>query len=141
MEEMEKIFNMFSKNKDGKICLEDIGKVLVAVGKSPGKTQLQDLLNGVEHGHCDVIDFTVFTKIVEAVTKNHDKVMEEVMDAFRAYDMDGDGFITVDELRAVTEAMGDSITDEELQDMMREADLDGDNRINYAEFTKVWLES
>ena len=56
---------------------------------------------------------------------------QEIKDAFRVFDKDGDGSITADELRYIMRNIGEDITDEEIDEMIREADVDGDGQVNY----------
>jgi hypothetical protein len=60
---------------------------------------------------------------------------EELMEAFRIFDRDGNGFITHAELRHVMTNLGETLSDEEIGDMIRSADLDGDGQINFEEFS------
>jgi len=54
---------------------------------------------------------------------------DEIRDAFRAFDMDGNGYITVAELRQVM--ANEELTDEQFDEMIQEADLDGDGLVNF----------
>lgn len=56
---------------------------------------------------------------------------EELKEAFRVFDRNGDGFISAPELRLVMTNLGEKLTDEEVEDMIKEADLDGDGLVNY----------
>lgn len=56
---------------------------------------------------------------------------EEIKEAFRLFDKDGNGFISAAELRHVMTCIGEKLTDEEVDDMLNEADLDGDGMVNY----------
>ena len=49
----------------------------------------------------------------------------------QAFDKDGSGKISEDELRTVMQNLGETLTDDELREMIREADTDGDGEINY----------
>merc|ERR1711981_1203000 len=68
-------------------------------------------------------------------------LMEEVKNAFLTFDADGSGFIDRQELVEALTTMGDPVDEETINGMIAEADLDGDGKINYAEFTKIMLES
>ena len=55
----------------------------------------------------------------------------EVIEAFRVFDREGNGFINAAEIRRVMTNLGDKLNDEEVDEMIREADLDGDGQVNY----------
>ena len=56
---------------------------------------------------------------------------------FRVFDKDGNGYISVDELRQVMTNLGEKLTEDEVDEMVREADLDGDGEVNYEEFVTM----
>ena len=56
---------------------------------------------------------------------------DEIREAFRVFDKDGNGSISAAELRHVMTNLGEKLTDDEVDEMIREADLDGDGEINY----------
>ena len=66
---------------------------------------------------------------------------EELKEAFKVFDKDGNGFISASELRHVMTNLGEKLTDEEVDEMIREADVDGDGQINYEEFVKMMMSS
>ena len=56
------------------------------------------------------------------------------------FDIDGDGFITEEELRITMDNLGEPMSREEVKAMIAEADLDGDGKINLIEF-KMLMEN
>ena len=56
---------------------------------------------------------------------------EEVKIAFDFFDLDGNGFISVMELKQVASELGEELTESEIDEMIREADADGDGQVNY----------
>jgi len=63
---------------------------------------------------------------------------EKILQAFKTWDKDGNGFITKDELADVLSSLGCPTKSEDLDVMLKEADLDLDGKINYEEMTH-WL--
>ena len=56
---------------------------------------------------------------------------EEIREAFRVFDRDGNGLITAAELRYFKNNLGEKLTDEEVDEMIGNADIDGDGQVNY----------
>ena len=57
---------------------------------------------------------------------------EELREAFKIYDKDGNGLISADELRKVMANLGETLMEEQIEEMIKEADVDGDGHINYS---------
>ena len=76
------------------------------------------------------IDFPEFLTMMARKMKDTDSE-EEIKEAFRVFDKDGNGFISAAELRHVMTNLGEKLTDEEVDEMIREADIDGDGQVNY----------
>ncbi|CAD6187558.1 unnamed protein product [Caenorhabditis auriculariae] len=73
-------------------------------------------------------------------TQQHDfgEIREDDLKViFREFDINGDGFIQRNELKAVMQKMGQSPTDEELNAMFNSADRDNDGNIDFSEFILI----
>ncbi|CAI5455975.1 unnamed protein product [Caenorhabditis angaria] len=62
---------------------------------------------------------------------------DDLKGIFREFDLNGDGFIQREELRAVMQKMNQSPTEEELDAMFRSADKDNDGNIDFTEFLVI----
>jgi centrin-3 len=62
---------------------------------------------------------------------------EEIRKAFRLFDEDGSGKISVKNLKRVARELGETLSEDELAAMIEEFDKDGDGLINEEEFTYI----
>ena len=63
-----------------------------------------------------------------------DEEVEDYKKAFSYFDIDGNGSITVSELRQVLVTLGESPTDQEIIDMISDVDEDRNGTIEFNEF-------
>ena len=114
---------------------------------STAGAQLPARRGGVSDGTCALqvdadgngtIDFPEFLTMMARKMKDTDSE-EEILEAFKVFDKDGNGFISAAELRHIMTNLGEKLTDEEVDEMIREADIDGDGQINYEEFVKMMM--
>ena len=82
------------------------------------------------------IDFPEFLTMMCRKMKDCDSE-EEIREAFKVFDKDGNGFISAAELRHVMTNLGEKLTEEEVDEMIREADMDGDGQVNYEGMCKT----
>ena len=61
-------------------------------------------------------------------------IQAEIAEAFRIFDIDGNGLISPSELQLVMNNLGEELSESELNELIKDADLDGDGQINYEEF-------
>jgi len=59
---------------------------------------------------------------------------EEILEAFRAFDLDKNNFVGAAEIRHVLINIGEQVTDEEVDEMIRMVDKDGDGQVSWDEF-------
>merc|ERR1712176_1003266 len=100
--------------------------------------ELQDMINEVDADGNGTIDFPEFLSLMARKMKDTD-TEEELIEAFKVFDRDGNGFISPAELRHVMTNLGEKLTDEEIDEMMHEADADASGQINYEEFVKFMM--
>ena len=82
------------------------------------------------HTGSGYIEFPEFLTMMARKIKDTDNE-DEIREAFRVFDKDGNGFISAAELRYVMTNIGEKLTDEEVDEMVQEADIDEDGQINY----------
>ena len=76
------------------------------------------------------VNFSEFVTMMTQKMKEQD-TQEEIKEAFRVFDKNGNGFISAAELRHVMTKLGETVTEAQANEMVREADNDGDGQVNY----------
>jgi len=109
-----------------------------ALGANPTQAELQEMINEVDTDGSGKIEFKEFLDLFAKKMKDPD-TEEDLIEAFKIFDKDGNGVISAQELRHVMTTLGERLTEEEADEMIREADIDGDGYINYHEFVKIMM--
>jgi len=91
-----------------------------AAGQNPTEAELQDMIKQVDTDNSGEIDFAEFLTMMAKQMKNED-TEEEIKEAFKVFDRDGNGVINASELRFVLTTLGEKLTNEEVEDMLKEA--------------------
>jgi len=136
--EFKEGFSLFDKDGDGMITTKELGTVMRSLSQNPTEYELQDMIKEIDADGCGTIDFPEFLRMMERRMRDTD-AEEEIREAFKIFDKEGNGYISAAELRHVMCNLGEKLTDDEVDEMIREGDVDGDGQINYDEFVKMML--
>merc|ERR1712154_584189 len=90
-------------------------------------------INEVDKDGSGVVSFPSFLGVM-AKKLSDEEAEDEIREAFKVFDGDGNGFINRMELRHVMMNLGEKMTEVECDALVDEADIDGDGCINYEEF-------
>ncbi|PZC81707.1 hypothetical protein B5X24_HaOG212151 [Helicoverpa armigera] len=71
------------------------------------------------------------------VEEDAEAMQQELKEAFRLYDKEGNGYITTGVLREILRELDDKISAEELDMMIEEIDSDGSGTVDFDEFMEV----
>eukprot|EP01115_Flamella_aegyptia_P003137 TRINITY_DN150_c0_g1_i2.p1 TRINITY_DN150_c0_g1~~TRINITY_DN150_c0_g1_i2.p1 ORF type:complete len:149 (-),score=67.93 TRINITY_DN150_c0_g1_i2:259-705(-) len=135
--EFKEAFGLFDKDGDNKIATKEIGVVMRSLGQMPTEEELKGIVDSIDSATIDFPEFlTVMSKSMKPAASE-----EEIKEAFRVFDKEGDGMVSASELRHVMTNLGEKLTEDEIDEMIREADDDGDGQIKYAEFVRMMMEA
>ena len=86
----------------------------------------------LDKNHNKVIDYSEF--LTAAVSKSRLLSHENLLKAFKLFDHDGDGTISIDELKSIFESNGTKKEEKLWIQIMKEVDTNQDGVINFEEF-------
>lgn len=131
---MRSTFQAFDTNKDGKICKEELRVGLEKHAASNEENiQIMALVDCDGNGYIDYSEF-----LTAAMDKR--KVLNKVNleSAFAAFDQDGNGSISADEVRSILGHV-ESVDKDAFERVIREVDLDGNGEIDLEEFRTMMM--
>lgn len=138
--EFREAYMLFDKDSDGRITATELGVVMRSLGQKPTEKDLCNMVEMVDQDGNGTIEFNEFLFMMSKKMKESDRE-EELREAFRVFDRDGDGYISSAELSHVMINLGEKLTEDDVEDMIKEADVDGDGRVNYEEFVTILTSS
>jgi calcium-binding protein CML len=132
-EDLERVFQCFDEDGDGKISASELGHRLGLLGG--GDLLLQDAQVAVEALDSDGDGFLGLEDFVGLMEGGgEEEKMKDLREAFSMYDMEGCGFITPNSLKRMLSRLGESKSIDECRVMINQFDLNGDGALSFEEF-------
>lgn len=137
--ELQKVFNQFDADADGKISPAELSGVLSATGSASSPTDIRRAMEDIDadkDGFISRAEFAAFCRSGSSSTE------AEIRDAFDLYDRDKDGLISVEELHLVLNRLNAAqCSRQDCARMIRSVDKDGDGKVNFEEFKRMMADS
>merc|ERR1712139_452238 len=116
-----------------------MGKVAMrAMGFEPKREEVRRMIAESDRDGSGTISFETFQAVM--ATKMHTRdPREEAIKAFRLFDDDETGTISLKNLRRVAKELGENMTDEELQMVIDYCDQNGRGEISQDDFVRLML--
>ncbi|XP_004508598.1 probable calcium-binding protein CML16 [Cicer arietinum] len=140
--QLREIFARFDMDSDGSLTMLELAALLRSLGLKPSGDELQSMLTKMDSNGNGSVEFDELMRAImhemnEEILLNQ----EQLVDVFKCFDRDGNGYITAAELAGAMAKMGQPLTYRELTEMIQEADLDGDGVISFSEFATIMARS
>ena len=135
--EFKEAFSLFDTNGDGLVDTKEIGVVMRSLAQMPSEEEVEGIKAGIGKKEFDFPEFlAVMSKNMKPLPSEND-----IKEAFRVFDKEGDGTVSVNELCHVLRNLGEKLTEEEVAEFRKEADETGSGSFNYANFVRTVMEA
>ncbi|KAG5067505.1 hypothetical protein AAZX31_04G225400 [Glycine max] len=140
--DLKRIFEKVDVNGDGLVSLEELNRLLQMTGNS--QYSIEELESLVEKKSLGFSDFLFFYNSISEQNKGESKGSElesDLAKTFEVFDLDGDGFITSQDLESVLKRLGfwDQTHAKDCRTMIRFYDTNFDGRLDFQEFKTMML--
>ncbi|KAF7640127.1 hypothetical protein Mgra_00000574 [Meloidogyne graminicola] len=153
-EDYQSAFDYFDVNKDGHITVHELETAMNKCGVYPTKLELRIIMNQMDKDKNGLITFDEFSSMMRLQRKEQNsqriqsqkrlinlsneqpEIKKELLDQFRLFDKDNDGFILPEEMKNLINELrlGKNFPEKVVDQLFLEADTDGDGKISFEEF-------
>ena len=135
--EYKESFDMFDRNKKGKITINDITKIMKNFGYPLSKDEAKKMVSSVDSSGDGEVDFEEFVMLMEKHIHNISD--DPVLQAFRDFDKNDDGKITNHEFRYILTHIGDNkFSEKDVDELFKECEIKDEGELEYENFIMFW---
>ncbi|KAJ8948660.1 hypothetical protein NQ314_008372 [Rhamnusium bicolor] len=137
---IRKAFQMFDTTKSGFIETIKIATILNTMGQLFDETELNSLITKNDPDRTGQVNFDGFCDIANHFLEedpDDESTQQELKEAFRLYDREGNGYITTGTLKEILAALDDNLSSRDLDGIIAEIDTDGSGTVDFDEFMEM----
>jgi len=134
--EMLEAFNLFDRLGSGKLKITTLDTLVRACGLTPSDAQIGGMKKEIDTEDTGEFDFHQLLALVQEHKEDAVKSADEVLEAFRVFDKEGKGVISVEDLKSHMSNLGERLQGNEVSDLIKDADPSGSGVVSYEEFVK-----
>ncbi len=132
-------FQIFDKHSEGYISSNELGTIMSSLGFNISDEDLNEITNIYDNDqNNNMIDFISFLGIISKKKENIYKE-EDLIDAFRIFDKEGNGKISSKELLYVMMSSGEDFNENYIKELISESSIEHDEFIDYQKFVKLLI--
>jgi len=137
-------FQLFDVKKQDYLLAEEIDEVMRAMGFRPTPEELEELIEEIDEDGSGAIEFAEFAQLcAKFLVEDPDPetMRAELKQAFRLFDKEATGFITMDTFRSILAEVDPKLTEADLDQIIQEIDEDGSGTMDFEEFCELMMTS
>jgi len=135
-------FQLFDVKKQDYLLAEEIDEVMRAMGFRPTAEELAELIEEIDEDGSGAIEFAEFAQLcAKFLVEDPDPetMRAELKQAFRLFDKEATGFITMETFRGILAEVDAKLTEEDLDQIIQEIDEDGSGTMDFEEFCELMM--
>ncbi|CAO2181700.1 unnamed protein product [Urochloa humidicola] len=139
--DLSRVFSAFDRDDDGKISASELRLCMkAALGEDVSAEDADELVASADSDGDGLLSQEEFLKLVQLENEGEEEQCRGLKEAFRMYEMKGEGCITPLSLKRMLSKLGSHQEIDECKAMICRFDLDGDGVLSFEEF-KVMMDA
>merc|ERR1712112_174927 len=141
IDSLEKGFDGFDNEGGGTITQTTMQMILKSMGVECKKDDMDGYSAEVDEEGSGKFTFATFCAVSAKfmIEDDEEQMKEELKEAFRIYDKEGQGFITTDVLKEILREIDTTLTEDDLDNIIEEVDEDGSGTLDFDEFQEMMM--
>jgi Ca2+-binding EF-hand superfamily protein len=135
---MVEIFKMFDKDGSNSIDVSEVSSLLISLGRSLKEDEVNNLIAECDKDDSGTIDMDEFMAYMDKFYSVDETTVEDVVEAFKFFDLDGNGYISYDEFKSILTKFGGQFSEKDVDMIFQYTDTNQDGKLSYAEFVDLW---
>merc|ERR1712203_172797 len=134
--EIKDAFDLFDKDRSGEITVGEMLEAMRSLGYDTEHGEAAEHVKNLDKDGSGALEFNEFYELLTArFSENTSK--EELQRVFALFDTDKTGDVTLANMRAIADQVGDNASDDELADIIGKNDMDNDGKLTFDDFYNV----
>lgn len=144
MESLRAHFSSCDTNNDGFISKSELSELMRLLRQEDSEERLEAIVKSIDINKDGLVSFEEFTILYKRLKKASagqvpsTDVKADAHNAFKVFDRDDDGYITLPEIKLVMSYLGENVDEEKALQMLKMADTNQDGKISEQEFLSVF---
>ena len=135
---MKEVLDLFDPNNEGFVKTKDIAKILKAMGRTLEEDDEQNFIEAADPENTQEISKENFLATAEEMFSLSKEEINDLLDAFKAFDIKNTGKISVKNFKKVLTNYGQEFNEEEVDEILKNIDIDRDGNIIIKDFINIW---
>ena len=135
---MKDVLDLYDPDNEGFVKSKDIAKILRAMGRTLEDDDEQNFLEAADPENTGEISKDNFLATVEAMFSLPKEEVNDLLEAFKVFDINNTGKISVKNFKKVLVSIGQEFNEDEADDILKYIQVDREGNINIKDFINMW---
>merc|ERR1711988_1252063 len=134
--EIKDAFDLFDKDRSGEITVGEMLDAMRSLGYDTEHGEAAEHVKSLDKDGSGALEFNEFYDLLTA-RFSENTTREELERVFKLFDTDNTGSISVANMGAVADQVGDQVSDDDLGDIVLKNDMNNDGQLTFDDFYNV----